>query len=117
MINVEYHCHTCYSKDSLVNIQDLLITAQKKKLDRVVITDHNNFQGSAESYQLDPTRFIMGEEIMTLEGELIGIFMQELIQLGFSSMRSIKILRDQGAFISVAHPFDVLREGKRQILI
>jgi predicted metal-dependent phosphoesterase TrpH len=111
MIKAEFHCHTCYSKDSLVKIQDLLTTSERKGLDRVVVTDHNTIQGALEAHVLDPVRFIVGEEIMTLEGELIGIFMKELVSPRLPAMRTIEVLREQGAFISVSHPFDALREG------
>lgn len=115
MIKAEFHCHTCYSKDSLVTIQDLNAVARKKGLDRVVVTDHNAIQGALEASALDPSRFIIGEEIMTFEGELIGIFISELVPPGLSAIKTIEILRDQGAFITVAHPFDALRAGGWQL--
>jgi hypothetical protein len=111
MINVEFHCHTRYSKDSLVKIPDLLATCKKKGLDRLVVTDHNNILGAREANALDPDRFIIGEEIMTQQGELLGIFVQEHIPSGLDAVETIDILRSQSAFISVSHPFDVFRKG------
>jgi predicted metal-dependent phosphoesterase TrpH len=111
LIKAEFHCHTCYSKDSLVRIKDLLATSLKKGLQRVVVTDHNTIQGALEAYALDPQRFIVGEEIMTQQGELLGIFVNEPIPAGLTSLETIQILRSQGAFTSVSHPFDGLREG------
>lgn len=111
MVKTEFHCHTCYSKDSLVRIQDLLATCQAKGLQRVVVTDHNAIQGALEAKALDPDRFIVGEEIMTQQGELIGIFLNELVPAGLPALKTIQILREQGAFISVSHPFDTFREG------
>jgi predicted metal-dependent phosphoesterase TrpH len=111
MLRVEFHCHTCYSKDSLVGLIDLREVAGKKGLDRVVITDHNNFQGAQEAHSLDPSFFIMGEEIMALEGELIGVFMHEFIPPGLPAFKTIQLLRQQGATIIVPHPFDSFRKG------
>ena len=111
MVNAEFHCHTCHSKDSLARIQDLLTTCQNKGLQRVVVTDHNSIQGALEAHALDPHRFIVGEEIMTLQGELLGIFVRETIPAGLSAIKTIEILREQGAFISVSHPFDAFRDG------
>ena len=111
IVKAEFHCHTSYSKDSLVSIQDLLITCQSKGLQRVVITDHNNIQGAVEANALDPHRFIVGEEIMTKQGELLGFFLKEQVPAGLSPMETIEILRSQGAFISVSHPFDAFRSG------
>jgi predicted metal-dependent phosphoesterase TrpH len=111
MINVEFHCHTIYSKDCLVSIEDLHAAARKKELDRVVVTDHNTIKGALKAVEQDRHRFIAGEEIMTQQGELLGMFMSEFIPPGMPAMNTIELLRAQGAFISVSHPFDTLREG------
>jgi len=111
MVKVEFHCHTRYSKDSLVDIADMPAAARKKALDHVVITDHNAIQGAFEANRLDPAIFIIGEEIMTQQGELLGFFMTELIPPGLSAQKAIRLLREQSAFISVSHPFDISRKG------
>ncbi len=115
MIKAEFHCHTVYSKDSLVKLEDLARVAQQKGLQRVVVTDHNNIEGAIKANKMDPARFIIGEEIMTEQGELIGIFMHELVPSGLSAQRTIELLRAQGAFINVAHPFDHYRGGHWKI--
>jgi len=89
----------------------MLTTAARKSLDHVVITDHNVIQGAFEASRLNSYIFIIGEEIMTQQGELLGFFMTDLIPPGLSAQMSIKLLREQDAFISVSHPFDVSRKG------
>jgi predicted metal-dependent phosphoesterase TrpH len=110
-IKAEFHCHSCYSKDSLVTLQALQLTCQKKAIQRLVITDHNNIQGAISAHELDAKLFISGEEIMTQQGELLGIFVKELIPAGLPALKAIELLRSQDAFISVSHPFDSLRQG------
>jgi len=114
MLRVETHCHTIYSKDSLVRPEDLLESCKKKGIDRIVITDHNTTRGAFETRELDPLRVIIGEEIMTTRGELLAAYMQEEIPPGLSPEETIARLRDQDAFISVSHPFDQLRSGHWQ---
>jgi predicted metal-dependent phosphoesterase TrpH len=114
MLRVETHCHTSYSKDSLVRPEDLLESCKKKGIDRIVITDHNTTRGAFETRELDPQRVIIGEEIMTTRGELLAAYMQEEVPRGLSPEETIARLRDQGAFISVSHPFDQLRSGHWQ---
>ena len=46
-----------------------------------------------------------------LGGELLGYFMQETIPPDLTPEETIRRLRDQGAAISVSHPFDRLRKG------
>jgi len=115
MLRVEFHCHTIYSKDSLLSPEALLETCQKKGIDRVVITDHNTIAGGVHAAAIDPSRAIIGEEIKTQEGELLAFFVQEEIPPGLAPMEAINRLREQGAFISVSHPFDVMRNGHWQI--
>jgi hypothetical protein len=64
-----------------------------------------------EASTIDPYRFIIGEEIMTRQGELLGMFVKEHIPAGLTAQETIDILRAQGCFISVSHPFDVFRKG------
>ncbi len=111
MVRVEFHCHTIYSHDSLLKIEDLVSTARQKQLDRVVITDHNTIEGALAAQKLDQQLFIIGEEIMTQEGELLAAFVTEEIPAGLPAEEAIVRLRDQGAFISVSHPFDRMRKG------
>jgi predicted metal-dependent phosphoesterase TrpH len=111
MVKTEFHCHTWYSKDSLVRIQDLPPICAKKGLQKLVVTDHNTIVGALQAHELDPRSFVIGEEIMTSHGELLGIFVKEHIPAGLSGMETIEMLRSQGAFISVSHPFDAFREG------
>ncbi len=111
MLRVDFHCHTLRSKDSLTTYADLLQACQRKGLDKVVITDHNTILGALEAQALEPGRVIVGEEIMTEQGEILAAFVKEEIPRGLSPLVVIERLREQGAFISVSHPFDRNRNG------
>jgi predicted metal-dependent phosphoesterase TrpH len=110
-LRVEFHCHTLASKDSLARPEDLLAACVRKGIDRLVITDHNTIAGARRAKELDPERVIIGEEIMTTGGELLAAFVEEEVPPGLSPQETINILREQGALISVAHPFDLHRKG------
>ncbi len=111
MIRIEFHCHTEFSADSLASIEGLYQAAKVKKLDRIVITDHNRIDGALLAVERAPELFIAGEEVMTSEGELLTAFVKEKIPKGLPPQEAIGRLRDQGAFISVSHPFDYNRPG------
>ena len=111
MLKVEFHCHTNASKDSLTDPRDLVEACRRKGIDRVIITDHNTIKGALEAQALDPHLVIVGEEIMTTRGEILAAFVREEIPKGLSPAETINRLKDQGAFISVSHPFDEWREG------
>jgi predicted metal-dependent phosphoesterase TrpH len=110
-LKVEFHCHTIYSKDSLTHPADLVAVCRRKRIDRVVVTDHNTIAGAQAALALDPERVIVGEEIMTTRGEILAAFVSEEIPAGLMPQETIRRLKDQGAFISVSHPFDSMRKG------
>jgi predicted metal-dependent phosphoesterase TrpH len=75
------------------------------------VTDHNSIAGALEAQRLDPDLVIVGEEIMTTRGEILAAYVTEEVPAGLSPQETIRWLREQGAFISVSHPFDRLRKG------
>jgi predicted metal-dependent phosphoesterase TrpH len=110
-LQIDFHTHTSFSKDSLTSPERFIASARHKKLDRVVVTDHNGIAGAQAVRTLDPERIIVGEEIMTTKGEILAAFVTEEIPRGLTPQETIRRLRDQGAFISVSHPFDSWRNG------
>jgi hypothetical protein len=111
LISVEFHCHTYASKDSLTRPADLIAMARRKGIDRVIVTDHNSIAGAREAHGIDPELVIVGEEIMTTKGEILAAFVKEEVPPDLTPLETINILKEQGAFISVSHPFDELRKG------
>ena len=111
MLRCEFHSHTVYSKDSLTQPEKILAACQRKGIQRIAITDHNTIQGGLHARSLDPEHVIVGEEIMTTQGELLAFFVEEEIPHGLSPQETIQRLRGQEAFISVSHPFDRMRKG------
>ncbi|MGW8252003.1 MAG: PHP domain-containing protein [Anaerolineales bacterium] len=114
MLRLEFHCHTIYSKDCLVKPETLVETCRRKGIQRVVVTDHNTTAGAVRARELAPELVIVGEEIMTQEGELLAAYINEEIPPGLPALEVIHLLREQGAFISVSHPFDQYRNGHWQ---
>jgi Predicted metal-dependent phosphoesterases (PHP family) len=110
-IKIDFHSHTNASKDSLTTPEEIIAAARRRGLDRLVITDHNSIKGARIAQRLDPDLVIVGEEIMTQAGELLAAFVEEEIPQGLPVKEAIRRLRQQGAFISVSHPFDVHRSG------
>lgn len=109
LLRVELHCHTIVSHDSLMNPKRMLARCDQIGIDKVAITDHNSINAALACAEVHPERVIVGEEIQTNEGEILGYFISELIPPGLSPMETIQRLRDQGAVISIPHPFDSFR--------
>jgi predicted metal-dependent phosphoesterase TrpH len=111
MLNVETHCHTNASGDCRVRPEDIVVAARRKGVDRLIITDHNSIKGALRAKEIDPELVIVGEEILTEKGELLAAFVTEEVPRDLPPLEAIRRLRDQGAFISVSHPFDPRRSG------
>lgn len=112
--NVDLHSHTLWSKDCLMSFETIIRLCQKRGIDRIAITDHNTAEGALAMQKLAPDLVIVGEEIMTPQGEILAYFVQESVPAGLSPEETIRRLRDQGAVISISHPFDRLRKGAWQ---
>jgi predicted metal-dependent phosphoesterase TrpH len=110
LLKVEFHCHTEFSKDSLVPVDKLVASARQRGIDRLIITDHNNIQGALRAKALDPELVIVGEELLTTRGELLVAYVVEELPRGLEPLEAIRRLREQDAFISVS-PFDRRRHG------
>ncbi|MEL6271115.1 MAG: PHP domain-containing protein, partial [Chloroflexota bacterium] len=109
--NVELHSHTYWSTDCMVKFETIMRVCEERGIDRIAITDHNTADGALAFQKIAPELVIVGEEIFTTQGELLAFFVQETIPKGLTPEETIKRLRDQGAFISVSHPFDQYRKG------
>ena len=112
--NIDLHSHTLWSKDCLMPFEHIIRLCQKRGIDRIAITDHNTAEGAFAMQKLAPDLVIVGEEIMTTQGEILAYFVRESVPAGLSPQETIRRLRDQGAVISVSHPFDRLRNGAWQ---
>lgn len=89
--------------------EELLAACRARGIDRVVVTDHWSIAGALAAQRLDAERVIVGEEVLTDKGELLAAFVTEEIPRGTTYREAISRLRQQGAFISVSHPFDQRR--------
>jgi hypothetical protein len=109
MWKVDLHAHTIYSKDCLTRTTDFLARARAVGLDKIAVTEHNRLDGALAAKRLAPDLVIVGEEIMTTHGEIIGLFMHEEVPRGLSPQETIRRLRAQGAVITIPHPLDSVR--------
>jgi hypothetical protein len=107
----DLHIHSHHSKDCVMPVADILERAREVGLDVVAITDHDSAAGGLEARELADRygmRVIVGEEVKTSEGEVIGLFLERTIPGGMTFAETITAIRDQGGIVYVPHPFDRL---------
>ena len=108
----QFHIHTRYSRDSLLPLFLLRFACKLQRIDCVCITDHNEIAGAIkckERYESDRFKVIVGEEIFTSNGEIIGLFLHEKIQKGLSPEETIRQIHAQGGLVIIPHPYEVER--------
>ena len=110
MIKAEFHCHTLFSSDSLTELPKLIEEARRKGLARLAVTDHSQVEGAFAAQKLAPEMIVIGEEVKTTSGEILAYYLKERLPKGISPEEAFLRLKEQGAFISLAHPFDSQRE-------
>ena len=105
-IRLDMHMHTEYSRDSRVALSDFAELARKADLGAVCITDHDTIEGGLRLREMNTgLQVIVGEEITTADGELVGLYLEQAIAPGLSADRSIDLIHEQGGLAYVPHPF------------
>ncbi len=106
------HVHTNYSKDSLLSLDRLFSACRRKGIGCIAITDHNTIRGALEfQRRFNGVKVIVGEEIESSAGEIIGLFLKEEIPPGLSAGKTIALIKRQGALVYLPHPFDHWRKA------
>lgn len=104
------HVHTEYSPDSRVSLSALERAVLREGVACVAITDHDTIEGAIAFARQGPCRVIVGEEISTRDGHLVGLFLEEAVPPGLSAKRSAELIREQGGVVVAVHPFARLCE-------
>lgn len=113
----DLHTHSHYSVDGYNSPQKIVKTCFRRGLSGVAVTDHNTIRGGLETdkyVKKEPEIFkngfkvIVGSEISTTQGEIIGLFLNEEIK-STEPLEVMEEIRDQDGMVIVPHPFDNLR--------
>jgi hypothetical protein len=114
----DFHCHTRHSRDSRLTEERFIELALERGLTHVAVTDHNTIDGSvavrgrAERLGVtDRLTVILGQEVSSADGEIIGLFIEATIPHGLSAEETADAIHAQGGLVSVPHPFDPFRRS------
>jgi predicted metal-dependent phosphoesterase TrpH len=106
----DLHIHSFFS-DGKPSIEEILAYTEKKtNLDVIAITDHDTINGALHAAELATKRkyrfeVIVGEEISSIEGHILGLFLHEKIEPNQSAHETLKQIHAQGGIAIAAHPF------------
>lgn len=103
---IDLHVHSRYSHDSLSKLGKIVKIAKRKGLNGIAITDHGTIHGGLSAKKCDANDFIIiiGTEIKTEIGDIIGLFLNEEIR-SRGIWCVIDEIRDQNGLVVLPHPF------------
>ena len=105
------HSHTMWSGDSSTTPEEVAAAVLESGVDVLCITDHNAIKGAVELVGRLSCRIIVGEELRTHAGEIIGLFLKERIPVGVQPEAAARAIRDQGGIVYIPHPYDPMRRN------
>jgi predicted metal-dependent phosphoesterase TrpH len=95
--------------DCTMSLKDIIARCLKVGINCLGIADHNTFAGALKMKEIAPFTIIPGEEILTLNGEVIGFFLSQEIPSKLSMKDTIARIKAQGGLVCIPHPYDRLR--------
>ncbi len=105
MIRADLHIHTCYSADSLTPLERIVERCLELGINCIAVADHNTIAGALRLREIAPFKVIVAEEILTVAGEVMGLFLSKEVARGLPAQETISRIRDQGGLVAIPHPF------------
>lgn len=115
-LKYDLHIHSKYSYDSLSSPKEIIKIAKKTGLKGIAITDHDTIKGAVEASRITKDiEIIIGSEIKTNIGDVIGLFLnEEIISRQFEEV--IDEIKSQNGFVVLPHPYKTFDNVSDSIL-
>ncbi len=111
MPKVDLHTHSVASYDGGITPDQYHHVIEAGLLDCIAITDHNRVDVALELHASLGECVIVGEEIMTTEGEVIGLFLGHAVPPHLTALQTMQEIKTQGGLVYIPHPFETVRKG------
>lgn len=112
-LKIDFHVHTCFSKDCTTTTQDIISYSRFNGVDGVAITDHDTIKGSSKLFHRMREDLIVvpGIEVTTNEGHLLGINIDKQIDPYLSVEETIEQIHEAGGISIAPHPTGFSKKG------
>lgn len=111
MYKIDLHTHSNTSPDGGITAAQYKKALDSGLLDAIAVTDHNDISLALQLHEELGDQIIVGEEIMTTHGEIIGLFLTHKVPAGLSPHDTVKHIKDQNGIVYIPHPFETFRKG------
>lgn len=115
-LRADFHTHSHYSRDSVINPRTFIDNCMRRGITCVAVTDHNEIEGAFVIDKLvrdegTPLKIVIGEEVKTAEGEIIGLFLKDWVPRDLSPEETVRAIHEQGGVAVIPHPYDIFRRS------
>jgi len=114
MYKIDLHTHSIISHDGGITKKQYIRLLEDSSLDCIAITDHNETSFARSLHRELGSKIIVGEEIKTLDGEIIGLFLTKTIPPGKTARETVNEIHLDGGLVYIPHPFETKRYGLQQ---
>lgn len=111
MTKIDLHTHSSASSDGGITAAQYKRAFESELLDCIAITDHNRIDFAVRLQAELGEQVIVGEEIMTTEGEIIGLFLRTAVPAGLTPKETVSQIKAQEGIVYIPHPFESVRKG------
>lgn len=111
MFKVDLHTHSTLSYDGGLSQVDYNRILSHGILNVVAITDHNEIGFALDLQKKLGHKIIVGEEIKSTGGDIIGLYLREKIEKGLSIIETVERIKAQDGLVYLPHPLDRFRSG------
>jgi predicted metal-dependent phosphoesterase TrpH len=120
-MKIDLHCHSEASPDSSTPLALIEPRCQARGVRVQAITDHNQIWGAQKLKELveagagrsnSQLTVIIGEEVSTTEGEIVGLFLNEAVPAGLTPEQTMERIKAQGGLVLIPHGFDPLKRWR-----
>ena len=109
MLKADLHIHTEYSMDCSTPPEKIIKRCRELGINCVAVADHGTAVGALKLQKSAPFQVIVAEEILTTQGEIMGMFLKETIPSGLTPVETINRIKSQGGLVNIPHPYDKIR--------
>lgn len=114
---VDLHTHSIASPDGSLTTKNYARALEQSELQAIAVTDHNTVEMALEIQQALGDAIIVGEEITTTEGEIIGLYLHTTIRPMLTPEETVAAIKEQGGLVYVPHPFETVRKGIPEVTL
>lgn len=115
MVRVDLHIHSSASFDCASEPRRVAARCHRLGLSPVFLTDHDSIDGAVQLQKMSIGKVVTGQEVLTTEGEIIGLFLTRPVKSGLTAKQAALEIKGDGGLVYLEHPYDRARRSLSEV--